>query len=166
MYGVMGGFGCGDAERYLPACVVPTVKFGGGGIIVWGCFSWNGLGSLIILHGNLHAEGYKDIMTRCVLSTIEDQFGDDDCLYQHNSAPCHKARSVREWFVDNKVPEMDWPAQNHERNPIEHLWDELECQLRSKPQCPTSLTALATALWEEWAAILPDIQTPGRKSPR
>jgi hypothetical protein len=136
-------------ERYLPPCVVPTVIFGGCGITVWGRFSWNGLGSLVILHGNINAEGYKDILTRCVLFTVENQFGDDDCLYQHDSAPCHKTRSVREWFVGNKVPEIDCPAQSPDLNPIEHLWDELERRLRSRPQHPTSLTALATALQEE-----------------
>jgi hypothetical protein len=45
---------------------------------VWGYFSWNGLCPLVILHGNINVEAYKDILTRCVLSTIEDQFGDDD----------------------------------------------------------------------------------------
>jgi hypothetical protein len=56
-------------------------------------------------------------LTSCVLSTGEDQFVDDDCLYQHDSAPCYKARSVREWFMDSNVPEIGWP----DLNPIEHL---------------------------------------------
>jgi hypothetical protein len=68
-------------EQYLPACIVPTVKFGGGGITVWGCFSWNGFGPLVILHRNINAEGYKDILTCCILSTVEDQCADNDCLY-------------------------------------------------------------------------------------
>jgi hypothetical protein len=116
---------------------------------VCGCFSWNGLGPLVILHGNLNMEGYKDILTCCILSMVEDQFGDDDCLYQHDNAFCHKARSVRESFVDNYVPEMDWSAQSPDLNPKEH-------RLRSRPQCPTSLTGLATALQEGWVAIPPE----------
>jgi hypothetical protein len=136
---------------------VPTVKFGGGGITGWGCFSWNGLGPLVILYANLNREGYKEILTCCILSMVEDQFGDDDCLYQHDNAPCHKSMSVREWFVDNNIPEMDWPAQSPDLNPTEHLWDELEGRLHPRPQHPTSLTALATDLQEEWAAVLPEM---------
>jgi len=31
-------------ERYKVDCVVPTVKHGGGGVMVWACFTWNELG--------------------------------------------------------------------------------------------------------------------------
>jgi hypothetical protein len=129
---------------------------------------WNGFGPITILQRNINLEGYKDILTRCILSKVKDQFSDEDSLYQHDNAPCHKARSVRDWFLDNKVPEMDWIAQNPDLNPKEHLWDELERRLHSRPQCPTSLTALATVMQEEWVAISPEmfrrlvVSLPGR----
>jgi hypothetical protein len=33
-------------------------------------------GTLVILHGNLNTVGCKDILTRCILRAVEDQFGD------------------------------------------------------------------------------------------
>jgi hypothetical protein len=90
-----------------------------------------------------------------ILSIVEDP-SDGDFLYHHDSALCHEARSVREWFVGSTVSEMDCPAQSPDLNPTEYLLDELGRQLCFRPQCPTVLTALATALQEKWAAMPPE----------
>jgi len=38
-------------ESHDVSCLVLTIKYGGGGVMMWGCFSWYGLGPLVRING-------------------------------------------------------------------------------------------------------------------
>ncbi|GIY65088.1 transposable element Tcb1 transposase [Caerostris darwini] len=97
-------------ERLLPECVVPTVKFGGGGLMVWACFSWYGAGPLVKVDGAMNADRYCDILDNHVLPTLWATYGMDDCWYQDENATCHVARRTLAWYVKNNVKRMEWQA--------------------------------------------------------
>jgi hypothetical protein len=51
------------------------------------------------------------------------------------------------------VEKIDWPAQRPDLNTIEHLWDGLECWLRSRSNRQTSVPDLTNALVAEWKQV-------------
>ena len=51
-------------ERMISACVVPTVKHGGRGVIVWACFAGDMVCDLFRIQGPLNQYGYHSILQR------------------------------------------------------------------------------------------------------
>ncbi len=45
-----------------PSCLVSTVQAGGGGVMVWGIFSWHTLGPLVPIEHRLNTTTYLSIV--------------------------------------------------------------------------------------------------------
>ncbi|GFX38392.1 transposable element Tcb1 transposase [Trichonephila clavipes] len=139
-------------ERFFRDCIVLTVKFGVGSIMVWGCFSWFGLEPLVPVIGNMNSM-YVDILDNAALPTVWQYFGEDPFLFQQNNRSIHTSRLAQTWFDEMGVQKLDWPSQNPDLNPKEYLWDELERRLRSQLNRPSSLQIVTSAVMDAWKAI-------------
>ncbi len=120
------------------------------GVMVWSCLSWRGFAFLVVLRVTIIAQAYIVVLNTSLIPSVEEQFGDGDCIFQHNRAPVHTERRVVEWLHDNNIQVMDWPSQIPDLNPIEHLWDILERLFRTRSHRPISVLILSAALRESW----------------
>lgn len=81
-------------ERFKAECVAKTVKHSPY-IMIWGCITAYGMGHIKVIKGIMNGEKYKEIIQNYVLPTIEEltQFTEDP-IFQDDSAPCHRTKSV------------------------------------------------------------------------
>jgi transposase len=143
-----------DGERYKIKNVRPTVKHGGGSVMVWGCFSGKGLGPLVKVDGKMNHRDYIEILDKNLVPLITTQFRSRGYKFQDDNAPVHTARNVQNWIKEKKINVLsDWPSQSPDLNPIEHLWSELERRLKKRENYPKNATELEVAMKEEWSQI-------------
>lgn len=54
-------------EEYKKECLLPTVKHGGGSVMVWGAISWRELGPIMAIKGKIKATDYEKILDEQVM---------------------------------------------------------------------------------------------------
>jgi len=76
-------------------------------------------------------------------------------LFHQDNAPCHKAKMLQEWFEEHNIEfeVLNWPPSSPDLNPIEHLWDVLNKQVRSMEAPPHNLQDLKDLLLTSWCQI-------------
>ena len=92
--------------------------------MVWGGISWHHKTQLIVVDGNLTARRYIDEILEPEKVPFLRNNG-DVTLFQQDNAHAHSARLTMDFFNQNGVQVLPWPAFSLDLNRIEHLWDQL-----------------------------------------
>ncbi|CAF3239743.1 unnamed protein product [Rotaria socialis] len=137
-------------ESMKTECLKPTVKYGGGSVMVWGCMSGSGVGNLVLIEGIMYKEQYEKILNENIKKSAK-KLKLRSFLFQQVNDPKHTAGTISQWFVNNRIDKLKWPPQSPDLNPIEHIWDELERRL--KPHSPKNKNELWNIMQKEWNGI-------------
>ncbi len=121
-----------EHESMDPSCLVSTVQAGGGGVMVWGIFYWDTLGPLVPIEHRFNTTAYLSIVADHVHPFMTTVYSSSDVYFQQDNAPCHKAQIISDWFLehDNEFTLLKWPPHSPDLNPIAHLWDVVEREIR------------------------------------
>ena len=120
--------------------------------MVWGAISTTGKSQLVIIQGNLTANRYIDICLRPHLLPFVNQHN-QNMQFQHDNARPHTAIVTRDFLTNNHINTLPWPALSPDLNPIEHLWDRIDRDVRNQIVQPRTPHQLAQAVMNAWNQV-------------
>ena len=144
-------------ERYEDRHCLSTVKWGGGSVMVWGCFWRGGFGPLVVCpEGTLNQEKYIEILSENLLSWMNEVADQEerDMILQEDGATCHTGALAKQWKKGHQIEGFEyWPAQSPDLNPIEHIWATLNRKVEQKRSSVHNAEDLKKILQAEWERL-------------
>ena len=128
---------------------LPTVKHGGGSIMVWGCMSAAGTGGIKFIDGIMDSTMYCNILKEKMVPSLQ-KLGKRG-VFQHDNDPKHRSKQTTAFLKKRKVKVLKWPTMSPDLKPIKHLWGILK---RKVEECRVSnIRQLREVITEEWKNI-------------
>lgn len=142
-------------EALLDRHTTKTVKFGGGSIMVWGCFSWYGVGNLHRIDGIMDARQYIRILSTNLPQSVEKMGISEQYIFQQDNDPKHTAGITKKYFERKAINVLEWPPQSADLNPTENLWTALDSKV--PPSGRTNQQIFFENLLAAWNELKPDL---------
>lgn len=94
-----------------------------GCLVIWACITWNGVGTICVIDGNINAQKYIVILESEFWPVVARHFPNNNFIFQDDNDPAHRACiNVSEFKQRNAINLMMWPALSPDFNIIENCW--------------------------------------------
>jgi hypothetical protein len=152
-------------ERYELKYLKPTIKHGGGSLMLWGCLSYYGGGALEIINGKMNQYVYRSILEDNLQFSADLMGIGDRFVFQQHLDPKHTATAARDFLEENNIDVLNWSPQSPDLNIIEHAWEYLDTHVPTTAR--SNKISFMKALRETWDQLPQDyIKTLVESVPR
>ena len=119
-------------------------------LMFWAAVSSGMKTELFVVGGTMTSQRYIVLLRDEFLPWLRRQKR-GQFVFQQDNAPAHTAKTTRQFFDEEKIEVLPWPASSPDLNPIENLWGILKTRVDARK--PNDVSELLTAAQEEWAGI-------------
>lgn len=124
--------------------------------MVWGAFSSYGKLNLAFVSCRMKSSDYKQMLHEKLKPYI-NRLRRFKLTFQQDNVSINVARDTLDWFADNNIAVLDWPARSTDLNPMEDLWGVLVRRVYANNRQYGSVEELKEALLDAWDKIEPPI---------
>ena len=122
-------------------------------VMVWGCVSYYGIGTLCHVEGTINAQKYIDIIDNNLWPVIARHFGNNEYTFMDDNAPVHRANIVKTYKETNQINETEWLAQSPDMNIIENIWLKIKRDKENHTSNVTTPQQLFDVIRGAWQKI-------------